>query len=316
LAKLLSEEGNLEQAKRELQKALQINGSLMCARRLSSGVLGELGQFDDAYAEASQWVEDDAQSMEALQALSLAAARLGKADEALKAADKALSLEKNNALSLRLRAEALFALGRPGDAMNFLVQANRRDASNADTFCAIGMGFFRQNLMDTAHRAFQTALQHAPKSTCGTVGLWLTQPSSSRLVQELASKAPEIKPAWERSIALAALANAQLSAGSIALANQTAEKALLAAPSSAVAQWIAGKAAVQSRREQDAVLAFRRAIQLEPAWAEPHLLLADLLAKSPSTLEQAAASYRNFLRYNKNENAQRLAQKKLQALRQ
>ena len=313
LAKLLAGEGNLEQARNELQKALQVNGSLMCARNLSIGVLGGLGQFDDAYAEASQWVDDDAQSMEALQALSLAAGRLGKADEALKAADKALSLDKNNVRSLRLKAEALFALGRPGDAMNFLEQANRRDSQDADTFCSIGMGFFRRNNISVSQRAFQTALHLSPQSLCGTVGLWLTQPPNSKLLTE---KAPEVKPAWERSIALAALANAQLSAGSVALANQTAEKALLAAPSSAIAQWIAGKAAAHNKREQEAVTAFRRAIQLEPAWAEPHMLLADLLAKSPETLEQAAASYRNFLRFNKDENAHKLAQKKLQVLRQ
>jgi len=317
LARLLVEEGNLEQAKSELQKALRINGSLMCVRNLSIVVLGGLGQFDDAYAEAAQWVEDDAYSPEALQALSLASLRLGKAEEALKAADKALALEKNHVRSFRLRAEALFALGRPGHAMDALAQANRRDPSDADTFCAIGMGFFRQNHISTAQRAFQTALQHAPQSICGTVGLWLTQSSSTRLLTELSAKAPEVKPAWERSIALAALANAQLSAGSVALANQTAEQALLAAPYSAIAQWISGKAAVaQSKREPEAVLAFRRAIQLEPAWAEPHLLLADVLARTPGNVEQAAASYRNFLRFNKDENAQKLAQKKLQALRQ
>ena len=316
LANLLREEGDLPQARSELQKALKINGSLMCSRNLSIVVLGELGQFDEAYAEASQWVEDDAQSIEALQALSLAAGRLGKADEALRAVDKALLIDRTHVRSLRLRAEALFALGRPNDAMNFLAQANRKDPLDVDTFCSIGMGFFRQNHTSTAQRAFQTALQHSPKSVCGTVGVWLTQSPGSKLLTELSAKAPEIKPAWERSIALAVLANAQLHAGSVALANQTAEKALLAAPSSAIAQWIAGKAAAQNKREQEAVVALRRAIQLEPAWAEPHLLLADLLAKSPDTLEQALASYRNFFRFNKDEGAHKLAQRKLQAMRQ
>jgi|GEM_PF-1416642 len=317
LARLLVEEGELQQAKNELQKALQVNGSLMCARNLSSMVLGSLGQFENAHTEALQWVEDDAQSLEAWQALSLAAGRLGKAEEALRAADQALFLERTHARSMRLRAEALFALGRPNEAMNFLTQANKRDPKDADTFCSIGWGFFRQNHTGIAQRAFETALQHAPKSICGTVGLWLTQ-SSPRLLAELSAKAPEVKPAWERSIALAALANAQLSAGaaSVALASQTAEQALLAAPSSAVAQWIAGKVAVHNRREQVALTALRRAIELEPAWAEPHLLLADLLARKQETWEQAAASYRNFDRLNKDEQAKKQVQQKLQALRQ
>ncbi|MCL2626636.1 MAG: tetratricopeptide repeat protein [Cystobacterineae bacterium] len=316
LARLLEEEGNFAQAHSELQKALRRNGSLMCVRSLSVGVLGALGQFDNAYGEALQWAEDDAQLVEALQALSLAAVRLGRADEALKAAEKALVLEKNNVRSLGLKAEALFASNRPGEAMNFLVQANKRDSADADTFCSIGMGFFRQNNMDIAQAAFQSALKNAPKSICGAAGLWLAQSSNSKLLKELEAKVPTIKPAWERSIALAALANAQLSAGSVAQASQTAEKALLAAPSSAIAQWISGKAAAQNKREQEAVLAFQRATQLEPAWAEPHLLLADVLAKNPETVEQAFASYRNFLKYNKDESAQKLAQKKLQALRQ
>jgi predicted Zn-dependent protease len=316
LAKWLAEEGQLEQAKSELQKALKKNGSLMCARGLSIAVLGGLGQFDDAYAEASQWAEDDAHSIEAWQALSLASIRMGKAEEALEATAKALFLDKSRVDSLRLRAEALFASGQLNEAMGFLAQANRKDASDADTFCSIGMGFFRQNHRDIAHAAFQSALKNAPKSMCGAIGLWLTQPFSAKLLTELETKAPEIKPAWERSLALSAWANAQLGAGAVAQANQTAERALLAAPSSAIAQWVAGKAAAQDKREQDAVLALQRATQLEPAWAEPYLLLADLLAKSPNTVEQAMAAYRNFLKYNRNESAQRLAQKKLQALRQ
>jgi len=323
LAKLLMEEGNFEQAKTELQKALKRNGSLMCSRNLSIAVLGDLGQFDEAYAEASQWVEDDAQSIAALQAFSLAAirstGRLNRAEitqEALKAADKALALDKNNVRSLRLKAEALFVLGRLGEAMNFLRQANKRDPSDADVFCSSGMGFFRENNIDTAQLIFLSALENNAKSICGTVGLWLTQPFSSKWLTELSAKAPEIKPAWERSMALAALANAQLKAGSVALANQTAEKALLAAPSSAIAQWIVGKAAAQDKREKEAMVALRRAIQLEPAWAEPHLLLADILAKNPDTLGQALTSYQNFLNYNKDENARKLANKKLQALRQ
>ncbi|MCL2178210.1 MAG: tetratricopeptide repeat protein [Proteobacteria bacterium] len=316
LARLLEEEGNFAQAHSELQKALRRNGSLMCARGLSVGVLGALGQFDNAYGEALQWAEDDAQLVEALQALSLAAVRVGKADEALKAADKALLLDKNSVRSLRLKAEALFVSGRPGEAMNFLVQANGRDSLDAETFCSVGMGFFRQNNVDVAQAAFQSALRNAPKSICGNAGLWLMQSSSSKLSKEFETKVSTIKPAWEKSIALAALANAQLSAGSVALAGQTAEKALLAAPSSAIAQWIVGKVAAQNKREAEAVLAFQRATQFEPAWAEAHLLLADVLAKSPNTVEQALVSYQNFFKYNKNEGAKKLVQKKLQMLRQ
>jgi Flp pilus assembly protein TadD len=148
------------------------------------------------------------------------------------------------------------------------------------------------------------------------VGLWLTQTPNSRLLTELSTKAPDVKPAWERSVALAALANAQLSTGSVVQATQTAEQALLAAPSSAIAQWIGGKAFAQNKRESEAVLAFRRAIQLEPAWAEPHLLLADSLAKNPDTLKEAVDSYKSFIKHSKDENAKKLAQKKLEALRQ
>ncbi|MCL2013076.1 MAG: tetratricopeptide repeat protein [Cystobacterineae bacterium] len=316
LAKLLMEEGHLAQANSELQKALQRNGSLTCVRSLSIAVLGELGQFEDTYAEALQWTEDDAQAMEAWQALSLAAMRLGKADEALKAAEKALSFEKENIRSLRLKAEALFALGRPMDAMGLLKRANEKNPRDADTFCSVGMGFFRQNDMNNAQIFFETALKNAPHSICGTVGFWLAQPPSSKLVAEMASKAPAIKPAWERSIALAAWANAQWSMGSLTQASQTAEKALLTAPSLAMAQWVFGKVAAHNKREQEAVLALRRAIQLEPAWAEPYVLLADLLAKRPETVEQAMVSYRNFLKLNKNRDAQKLVEKKLQALRQ
>jgi tetratricopeptide (TPR) repeat protein len=91
-----------------------------------------------------------------------------------------------------------------------------------------------------------------------------------------------------------ALAEMELDDRNGVAARSSAEQAVRIEPTSAEAQFVAGKAAESARDTSAAVSFFRRAAELDPSWEAPHYSLARLYGNMPEKNAEAAKELAQF----------------------
>ncbi|HLL53658.1 MAG TPA: tetratricopeptide repeat protein, partial [Myxococcaceae bacterium] len=299
LGRMLRAQGEIEAALDPLSKAAARNPSHGEARSALVRSYLDLNRVNEALAQAQAWEKDSPESALAQRDYAFVLHHAGKEKEAEAASKRAVKLNGDDPEAYRVRAEILFALGDAKDAFAALEAANKRDPKDPETFCAIGHAFLRGGKGDNAQKAFEAALRNDEKSACGRIGLQLAKlPGGAKAaVKELPELAKGAARPWERALAWATLARAELALGNTNQARKAAEQAVQLAPLSGEAQLARGLVAVRQRDEATAKGALEKAAEREPAHAGVHLALGDLLSRSEAELDRARQAYEAYLRF-------------------
>lgn len=130
------------------------------------------------------------------------------------------------------------------------------------------------------------------------------------MLHDARGRPTEARRAWERALeedlsmypARAALARLSLRERKAAEAVEHTSQVVEIAPDDAVMHFEHGNALMAANRRDDAIEAYRRAIQLEPHWADPWLRLGVGLENAGEP-DQAAAAYAGYLQRAPRRNA-------------
>ena len=122
------------------------------------------------------------------------------------------------------------------------------------------------------------------------------------MLHDARGRPAEARRAWERALeedlsmypARAALGRLSLRERKAAEAVEHTSQAVEIAPGDAVMHYEHGNALMAANRRDDAIEAYRRAIHLEPHWADPYLRLGVGL-ENAAQLDEATAAYGTFL---------------------
>jgi tetratricopeptide (TPR) repeat protein len=298
LGRLLYSTGDLDGAIAQLQAAVKKNPAHGEARNALGHALLSSGKSEEALAHFSEWQLENPKSALAQRGYALALFRRGKLKESEEALGRAMRLDGQDDESFRLRSALLFARGDPRAAFSALERALKLNGKSAEAQCDMGNAYLRQMSYDKAKRYFESASKLQSRGGCGRVGLALaTLGSGGRpSTAEMAEWVKDSNDSWERAEAQAALARVLVAQGSAKEAKKWAEQAVAAEPQLAAGHWVQGLAAARSKEYDKAKEALFRAETLDPAHAEVHLALAELLSHSNSDLERAYQEYQLFLK--------------------
>jgi cellulose synthase operon protein C len=317
LGELLLSLGIPDAALDPLKRAVDRNSSHGPARHNLVRTLLALGQLADALRMAEAGAEDNAASADGQKDLALALLYNGKSKEAADIAAKMIKPDTTDSEAFRIKAQVLFARADGKSAFTSLERSNKLNPKDAETFCEIGFGFYRQGAAETAAKAYEAAAREDAKSVCAQVGPFHARPfgpkSAADKLEQLGKTAPT---AHDRAFALATAARVQLSLGQLKEARENSDKAVELMPFYGVSHFAAGEVAKRQKDDARALDAYNKAVLYEPSWGAARLALADALAKSgDENLPKAIAEYETFLIVSQSESDVSRVKKTLSTLK-
>lgn len=273
-----------------LQRAVNRNGSHGPSRHLLTRVLLALGKLPEAVKNVDAWTADNPTLADAWRDAALVYLQNGRIKDAETAVNKGVKPGSDDVEGQRIRAQVLFARGDTRGGFAALEFANTRlKAKDAATFCEIGNAFVRQGVLETAFAAFEAAYKEDPKAACGMAGPFHARPTTKNKAHaELLKLVKGSQNAWERAFLQGTLARVMLEERDARSARATAEQALQSQPFHPAAHFALAEVALKQKDEAKALEELQRTIELDGAWAEPHLVLADLLARGTDEQQQKA----------------------------
>ncbi len=299
LGELLLNLGLPDLALDHLQKAVDRNASHLPARHLLVRTLLATGKLPEALKSAKAGVDDNPKAGEAQRDYAEAAYYNGMIKEADLASQNAVKNASDDPGSYRVRALVQFALADSKNAMKALETANKLNSKDAETFCAIGYGFFRQGNNDTALAAFSAASANDPKSTCGKLGPYVVYPTANpnntfKTMADLLKGSP---PSWEKALILATKAQALLASGDGKGAKNTAEEAVAMMPALGFTHFALAKVLFRlNGNDPKAVEEAQKAAIADGGYAAARLFYADLLSRGDNEAKKRAVTeYEAFL---------------------
>jgi tetratricopeptide (TPR) repeat protein len=317
LGELLLSLGIPDAALDPLKRAVDRNGSHGPARHHLVRTLLALGQLADALRVAEAGNEDNPGSIEVQKDLALALLRNDKSKEAADVTAKLIKPDTTDSEAFRIKAQVLFARADGKSAFTALERSNKLNPKDAETFCEIGFGFYRQGAAETAAKAYEAAAREDPKSVCAQVGTFHARPFGNKAAADRLEKLGQTAPhAVDRAFALATAARVQLSLGQLKEARENSDKALDLMPHLGVTHFAAGEVAKRQKDEARALEAYNKAVIYEPSWGSARLALADALARSgDENIPKAIAEYETFLIVSQSESDVSRVKKTLTALK-
>ncbi len=305
LGELLLNLGLNDLALDHLQKAVDRNASHLPARHLLVRTLLATGKLPEALKSAKAGADDNPKAGEAQRDYAEAAFFNGLIKEADVASQAAVKYASDDPGSWRVRARVQFALADSKTAMKSLETANKLNAKDSETFCAIGFGFFRQGNNETALAAFGAAVQNDPKSVCGRLGAFFVFPTANvnstlKTVAELLKSSP---PSWDKALILTTKAQALLQAGAGKEARAAAEEAVAMMPAFGFTHYALARVLFRlNGNDPRAVEEAQKAALADGGYAAARLFYADLLVRGDNeSKKQAVREYEAFLALSSNE---------------
>lgn len=299
LGELLLNLGLPDLALEHLQKAVDRNASHLPARHLLVKTLLATGKLPEALKSAKAGADDNPKAGEAQRDYAEAAFYNGLIKEADAASQVAVKNASDDPGSWRVRAKVQFALADAKTAMKSLETANKLNAKDSETFCAIGYGFFRQGNNDTALAAFGAATQNDPKSACGRAGPFLVYPTANpNSTLKAAAEILKGSPAsWDKAVILSAKAQALLQVGAGKDAKAAAEEAVQLMPAMGFTHYALAKVLFRlNANDPAAVEEAQKAAIADGGYAAARLFYADLLSRGDNEAKKrAVGEYEAFL---------------------
>ena len=297
-----------------LQKAFERNGSHAGAFGLLVRSLILLGRHEEALAASERWVRENADLPEGLTDVTLARLANGRFKEAEESAAEAVKKLTPDPRLFRAQAQALFARADAKGAFAALERANKLNAKDAETFCAIGEAFVRQSSGDLAMKAYEAALRENSKSSCALVGIFHARPTKAAL-KDLPEWFKREKNAPLKAQALAAMSRAASANGMFTEAEQFAQEAIELAPHAPYGYFAKGVVEMKKKNDEVAAEAFGKAVIRDASWAAARLYQADLLSKGEGkALASAVEAYQAVLVLSQDEGEVARVKKVLPAL--
>ena len=273
-----------------LQRAVGRNGSHAPSRHLLTRVLLALGKLPEAVKNVDAWTADNPTLPDAWRDAALVYLQNGRIKDAETAVNKGVKPGSDDVEGQRIRAQVLFARGDTRGGFAALEFANTRlKAKDAQTFCEIGNAFVRQGVLETAFAAFEAAYKEDPKAACGMAGPFHAHPTTKNKARaELLKLIKGSQNAWERAFLQGTLARVLLEERDYKSARAMADEALQSQPFHPAAHFASAEVALKQKDEARAIEELQKTTELDGAWAEAHLLLADLLAKGTDEQQKKA----------------------------
>ena len=135
--KTLLQQGEVDKARIEFQNALQIKDDMTAAWFGLAEVAERKGEWDKLFGFLNKVIDRDPKHLEANLKLGRLLLAAGKLDKALSASDTTMTLTKDNADVLALRAAVLYKLDDKKAAVEHANMALAKDASNVDALVVL-----------------------------------------------------------------------------------------------------------------------------------------------------------------------------------
>jgi tetratricopeptide (TPR) repeat protein len=159
----LGERGDLDAARRHLERALELRPHSPRAHVGLGNVLVSSGRTDAAVAHYREALAMDPDAKHALANLGLALANLGRPDEAIPLYRRALALDPSFAIAHRYLGVALANRGQTAEALAEFEQAVRLDARDADAWNGLGVTLMAVGRVPEGLAAVDRALALNPR---------------------------------------------------------------------------------------------------------------------------------------------------------
>jgi len=254
-------------------------------------------RWDEARAVYRGLLNNPADSLEALQALSELALRAGDFADALQHLDKLCSTGQDTPADHTHRGLALQRLGQRIAAQAAYRQAIDRDPNVAETHHLLGTLFREAGSLDLAQHEFETALAIKPALTASAneLACLLLRANKAeeavRLLRQAVVGEPRNADAYNN------LGNALKNIGKNAEAETAYRNALTIAPVFAEAHNNLGLLLSEAKNSIGAKFHYEQALRFRPAYMEAHYNLANLYDELEK-LDEAIAHYSSAIRNN------------------
>ena len=159
----LGERGDLEAARRHLERALELRPQSPRAHVGLGNVLVSSGRADAAVAHYREALAMDPESKHALANLGLALANLGRPEEAIPLYRRALAIDPTFAVAHKYLGVALANGGQTAEALAEFEQAVRLDVSDADAWNGLGVTLMAAGRVPEGLAATDRALALNPR---------------------------------------------------------------------------------------------------------------------------------------------------------
>ncbi len=222
-------------------------------------------------------------------------------DEGAALVRRAQSLQRTTdalmSLEAFFRGRALIERGRHAEAVRELLQSLKLDASASHTLNALGLGLWKQNLLDQAIPPLEQAISLSPAWTYPRNTLGLIYLERRRYQDAARSFQTSTELNSEDSMAFHCLGQLQLLLGRLNEAEQRLAQALEVNPGNAYACETLGKLYQRRQKWDLAERMLRLAIRFEPDEESFHISLAELLEAAGRTAD-ARLLYEDLVRRN------------------
>jgi len=162
LGKTLDEQGDVEQAMAQFQKALQINPNFVEAHNDLGIMLFEKGRVDEAIAQYQKALQSDPDNAETRNNLGFALFQKGRVDEAIVQYQATLEINPHLAQVHDNLGNALFKKGEVDEAIAQFQKALQSDPDNADARNNLGFALFQKGRVDEAIVQYRETLEINP----------------------------------------------------------------------------------------------------------------------------------------------------------
>jgi superkiller protein 3 len=249
--------------------------------------------FDSArYQEAIRiWQSGDPEDCEIPFYIGLAQYRLQRVREALIQFRAAVACAPNGLLPRIALAQATAASGDQSRALAHYEDALKIDPDSIDAVRGAAFLSVANQLNDKAVGLLERLLKLAPNDAAARAQLGAVYAALGRMEAAEAALKSALEQDPENQSALIGLANVYLKTGRTRPATDLLEKAIVSVQSFEPA-FLLGSAYSSDGRYEDAVRAFRRAIELDPSQAEVYYQMATALGKLNRTEERTQALQR------------------------
>jgi serine/threonine-protein kinase len=277
LGNVLQAQGQLDEAIDEYQKALAIDPNLAPTHNNLGGALKDQGKLDEAIDEYQKALAIDPKLAPAHVGLGNALKAQGQVAEAIKEYQKAIDLDPKLAQAHNGLGSALEAQGKVDEAIKEYQKAIALDPKFALAHYDLGVALKAQGKVDEAIAEYKKAIDLNPKLAQAHNNLGVALQAQGKLDEAIKEyqKAIDLNP--KHALAHNNLGSTLQDQGKVDEAIAQYQKALAIDPKNATAHNNLGLARQAQGKADEAIAEFRKAIDLDPKYAQAHRNLGNAL---------------------------------------